>query len=141
MIDYNTPLSEEKVLACLAGQDESVYPIVSSKLQDEVEREYAHSSIRKKIFNKRETGALAEKVRACTNSNTIGIVKEAQRYKEIADFFARRTNYDRYVPVNVSRLEEVKDKLKAIQREILTGDISELCSKLIERFNREGIIK
>jgi len=85
-------------------------------------------------------GTLAVKrVKDFTFSNTIGIVEEVQRYKEIADYFASKGSRERYNSFNSKYLDEMHGRLLAIQEESLPEQVLGLCSKLLKRFDA-GII-
>ena len=67
-------------------------------------------------------------------------VEEVERYKTIADYFARKSNRDRFYGRNINSLQEMHDRLLDIQgEETLPEDIFNLCSKLLKRFDA-GII-
>jgi len=82
---------------------------------------------------------LIEIMRTYTFSNTIGIAEEIQRYKEIADYFAKKSNRERFNSSNSRYLNEVHSRLLNIQGETLPEHILDLCSKLLKRFDA-GII-
>lgn len=82
---------------------------------------------------------LAKIAREYTFSNTIGIVEEVQRYKEIADYFAKKENRERFNSLNAKYLNEMHNRLLSLKGENLPGHISDLCSKLLKRFDA-GII-
>jgi len=80
-----------------------------------------------------------KRVRDFTFSNTSDSEEEIQRYKKIADYFAKKGSRDRYNTFNQAYLNQVHERLLAIRGETTPEHISGLCSKLLKRFEA-GIV-
>jgi hypothetical protein len=66
-------------------------------------------------------------------------IEEVERYNTIAEYFAKKSNRDRFYGTNVKYLEEMHDRLLILKGETMPEHISNLCSKLLKRFDA-GII-
>ena len=82
-------------------------------------------------------GVLAKKF---NSSNSVDIPEELQRLKQISDYFACREVYDRYTGTNLTYLNTMFKRLLGIQGETLPQHMSDLCSKLLKRFEN-GIVE
>jgi len=84
-------------------------------------------------------GKLKQILNEYTFTNTIGVIREVQRFKEIADYFTEKSSRERYNSFNSKYLAEMHQRLLDIQGETLPEHISGLCTKILKRFDA-GII-
>ncbi len=82
---------------------------------------------------------LVETVMTFTNSNILDLETEVRRYKEITDYFAKKSNRDRYNSTNSKYLLQMSKILLELRGREMPSDLSDICSKLIKRFEN-GII-
>jgi hypothetical protein len=132
MEDYNEQEEQSRL-------DMQAYTRIEDGLEIERLLEEDLSDTNPLVFSQKDSKTLAELAKTFTFSNTVGIDIEVQRYKTIADYFAKKCNRERYNITNSTYLGKMHEKLLKIGKEDLPEHVSSMCTKLLQRFNA-GII-